>query len=381
MIHLRFVRYGFASVLGLIGIGVLASCVSGTVDGGNGVDTGLGGSASNAAAGNVGTGNAASRGGSPPGTAGSASATAGAVGNGAQGGSVSSGGTASGTAGSPSTGGSGSSTAGSSNGTGGTSPSGTAGQGGSGNTGNTSSGTAGATGTAGSGATGPQPLPPISGGQVGFLSRFWDCCKPSCGGGRLTCGKDGTTSDGGGSACTGGSAYACYDLAPFVDSANPYVAYAFGATNPQECGACYEVQFTGKSGCSDSSSCPANSSTIVYNTLYIQGINTGSDVKSGQFDIMIPGGGVGIYNACSTQWDANGQSLGAQYGGFFDGSGSLCNGNTSCYNTQCNKFFANKPDMLAGCLWFSSWLKAASNPQITYTKVACPKQLTDKSGM
>lgn len=379
MNQFRLLRHGLASVLGLLGIGVLASCVSGATDGGNGFDTGAGGTVSTA-----GTGTVMGQSGNTTGTAGHGPVgSAGAGGAAAQGGapaqtggtSAQAGMTSTGSAGMQATGGTNSGTAGTSS-TGGTVGS-SGGQGGSGN----SSSTAGTTGSAGSTTTGPQPLPPINGGQVGFLSRFWDCCKPSCGGGHLTCGKDGTTNDGGGSACTGGSAYACYDLSPFVDSSNPYVAYAFGATNPEECGACYEVQFTGKSGCADSSSCPANAATLVYNTLYIQGVNTGSDVKNGQFDIMIPGGGVGIYNACNNQWDANGQSLGAQYGGFFDGNGSLCNGDVTCYKNQCSKFFGNKPDMLAGCLWFSSWLKAASNPQIKYTKVACPKQLSDKSGM
>lgn len=230
----------------------------------------------------------------------------------------------------------------------------------------------------GSGATGPQPLPRITGSQ-GFASRFWDCCKPSCGGGKLACGSDGHTSDGSGSACSGGGAYACYSLAPFVDSSNPYVAYAFGATNPEACGACYEIQFTGKAGCADSNSCPANSPTLVYNTLFIQGVNTGGDVKSGQFDVMIPGGGVGVFNACSKEWGTS--DLGAQYGGFFSGSGSTCNGDVTCYQAKCNSVFSGKPDLLAGCLWFSTWLKAADNPQITYTKVSCPKELTDKSGI
>jgi hypothetical protein len=42
--------------------------------------------------------------------------------------------------------------------------------------------------------------------------------------------------------------------------------------------------------------------------------NTGSDVACNQFDLMIPGGGVGLFNACSRQWGTN--DLGGQYGGF-----------------------------------------------------------------
>ena len=368
MIQSRYVRYGLASVVVLVAAGVCASCVSGSVDPEAGVDTG--------GQGNGATGNITGQSGSQTGSSGhGGNVTAqGGTGNAQAGTSSTSGGTL-GQSGSFSSGGGGASSGGTST-TGGTGSAGSAGKGG-------TTGMAGATGMAGSGgsgATGPQPLPRITGSQ-GFATRFWDCCKPSCNGGKVTCGTDGKTQDGGGSACSGGSGYACYSLAPFVDSTNPYVAYAFGATNPQECGACYEIQFTGKAGCADSGNCPANATTLVYNTLYIQGVNTGSDVKSGQFDLMIPGGGVGMFNACSNEWKPNSDSgLGAQNGGFFSGSGSTCNGDVTCYNSKCNSMFSGKPDLLAGCLWFSSWLKAADNPQITYTKVACPQQLRDKSG-
>lgn len=243
--------------------------------------------------------------------------------------------------------------------------------------GSSAGGAAGTNGMAGTSAggtsSGPQPLPRITGSQ-GFLTRFWDCCRPSCGKGNCT--SDGKTVENSSSnACFGGgSGFACYNLAPFVDSTNQYVAYAFGATNPQECGACYEIQFTGRAGCSDMSSCPGSSSLLGFKTLYIQGLNTGSDVKQGQFDIMIPGGGVGMFNACSNEWGVS--DLGSQNGGFFAG----CNRDVTCYNNKCNSVFSSKPDLLAGCLWFSSWMAASDNPQITYTKVACPKQLSDRSG-
>ena len=43
------------------------------------------------------------------------------------------------------------------------------------------SGTAGTTGTGGTGNSNVMHPPPISGGMNGWASRYWDCCKPSCG--------------------------------------------------------------------------------------------------------------------------------------------------------------------------------------------------------
>jgi len=235
---------------------------------------------------------------------------------------------------------------------------------------------AGAPGSAGAQNTGPQPLDKITGGTQGFASRYWDCCKPSCGGSNLSCNKGGTAKDGGGSACSGGSAYMCWNFDPWVDPANKYVAYAFAASK-FGCGGCYELQFSGKSGCSDSTTCPATGTKLLYNTIYVQVINTGSDLKDNQFDLLIPGGGVGLFNACSAQWGVDNSQLGAQYGGFLDG----CNGVVTCVQDKCKSVFGSKPDLLAGCNWFVDWLGAIPNPQINYKKVTCPSQLKDKSGI
>jgi len=46
-----------------------------------------------------------------------------------------------------------------------------------------------------------------------------------------------------------------------------------------------------------------------------QASNTGSDVHAGQFDLLVPAGGVGIYDACSEQWSVHERRvhLGEQY--------------------------------------------------------------------
>jgi hypothetical protein len=109
--------------------------------------------------------------------------------------------------------------------------------------------------------------------------------------------------------------------------------------------------------------------------MIVQAINIGGDVDTHQFDLLIPGGGVGAFNGCSTQWGT--ADLGAQYGGF----ATTCGTNVSCVTDRCNKTFAGKADLLAGCTWFTTWFNAANNPKIKYAEVACPQAITAKSGM
>jgi hypothetical protein len=111
--------------------------------------------------------------------------------------------------------------------------------------------------------------------------------------------------------------------------------------------------------------------------MIVQIINNGGDVGPVQFDLMIPGGGVGEFNACSTQWGSS--NLGSQYGGFLT---SCTSGDaTSCVMNYCNTLFAGKPDLMAGCTWFTGWFETANNPSIVFAPVACPSALTQKSGV
>jgi len=354
--------------MAVVGFGVLASCTSGDIPGGEDPQGQYGGQA-NATAGSGQVGSVAG-----------STAAAGAAVSGVAGAPVGAAGAAQGTAGSGMAAGGAQGQSGSTsvagNGAGGASAGASAGgKGGTSGTAGAMSGTAGAmSGTAGA-ATGPQPLPSITGGSSGFATRYWDCCKPACGGGNLTCGKDGTTKDGGGSACSGGSGFMCYNFAPFQDTTNKYVSYAFAASH-RNCGSCWELQFTGKAGCSEGSTCPGKATGLVYNTVFVQVINTGA-IADDQFDLLIPGGGVGQFNACSNEWGVMTSDLGSTYGGFLAG----CNGSVSCTQTKCNTVFAGKPDLLAGCNWFLNWYGAGDNPQITFKSVSCPSQLTSKSGI
>ncbi|KAK8104210.1 endoglucanase type K [Apiospora kogelbergensis] len=190
----------------------------------------------------------------------------------------------------------------------------------------------------------------------GRTTRYWDCCKPSCGWGLKTnSGKFVQTcdkSDGplGGSdtksGCDNGvssGAYMCSNQSPWA--VNETTAYGWAAvklagSNEQTwCCACYELTFT--------------SGPVSGKKMIVQASNTG-----------MPGGGVGLFNACTNQYGAPPNGWGAQYGGVSSRS-------------ACDSF----PEKLkAGCYWRFDWFAGADNPEVTFKQVACPAALTAKSG-
>ncbi|KAJ3035978.1 hypothetical protein HDV00_003272 [Rhizophlyctis rosea] len=204
---------------------------------------------------------------------------------------------------------------------------------------------------------------PAPSGTPGVTTRYWDCCKPSCSwpgkGGTApakSCAKDGITALGSNevSACNGGSAYACNDYQPIQISDT--LSYGFAAANIQGlqetdwCCGCYELTFT---------SGPVSGKQFV-----VQVLNTGADLGGGHFDLQIPGGGVGLFNGCSSQWGASSTGWGATYGGISS-------------KDQCSQLPAQ---LQAGCNWRFGWFQNADNPSMTFRKVTCPSQLTAKSG-
>ncbi|KAG9021938.1 hypothetical protein FS837_006852, partial [Tulasnella sp. UAMH 9824] len=99
-------------------------------------------------------------------------------------------------------------------------------------------------------------------------------------------------------------------------------------------------------------------------TLIVQASNTGGDVGGAQFDLMIPGGGVGAFpSGCQNQYGSL-TGWGAQYGGVSS-------------RDQCS----NLPAALqAGCQFRFDWFKGADNPNVNWEKVTCPATLAAKSG-
>jgi hypothetical protein len=224
--------------------------------------------------------------------------------------------------------------------------------------------------------------------QNGYATRYWDACKAACSwahepqalGTRCkNCSRDGTTEiaakDDNKSSCdNGGTAYTCYDQIPYV--VNDNLAYAFAATPGGDCGKCYQLQFTGTGKYAND----ANHRAIEGKTLIVISSNKGYDVSGGQFDLLVPGGGVGAYDAFSNQIGVNKDQLGVQYGGLLAACENENNYDASkyksCLTNKCNLF--TNATLKEGCLWLANWMQAANNPNVLYKQVDCPQYLVDK---
>jgi hypothetical protein len=245
----------------------------------------------------------------------------------------------------------------------------------------------GQTGSGGTSATtgGNVEQPPaIVGGSSGWASRYWDCCKPACGwkdnarntnGPTHSCDAQGnslgTNYDARNACESGGTAYMCWNFAPWAVSDKLSYGYAAASLGNYVCGRCYQLQFTGSGHNSGNNS---GAASLNGKTMIVQVINNGG-VGADQFDLLIPGGGVGQLNACTRQWGVS--DLGAQYGGFL----AACNRDKACVQQKCQSAFSNKPDLMAGCEWFLNWFNAADNPNLVFKQIACPAAIVAKSGM
>jgi len=227
-------------------------------------------------------------------------------------------------------------------------------------------GGAGAGGTGGATAVdcSGEGLPNVTGGD-GYATRYWDCCQPHCAqfdGHR--CGQDGTSSTGNqSSACSGGGSFACYDEAPRAVS--DCLSYGHFAKQNPNCGSCYRIQFTGEG---QHNANDPGSKLIKGKQMIIKVTNTGGDVGGNQFDLMIPGGGVGQFNACSNQWGTS--DLGAQYGGFLTECTGTHAQKKECVRQECMKIPAGRAR--EGCIWFVDWFQVADNPKFTSQSTSCP---------
>jgi len=205
------------------------------------------------------------------------------------------------------------------------------------------------------------------------------------------------------SSCEGGTTYACWDMAPIA--INDTLAYGFAAMNPEiaECGTCYQLVFDGY--WYDEPEMPRTTHRAIKGkTLIVMASNIGADVKYNvemkngkkgtQFDIMIPGGGVGAFNSFSDQLGLTVKDMGVGFGGLLSNciEGGLANMGIrdgshratldqwqECLRNECKRVFNGKAkELYNGCMWHVDWLMAADNPTLHYQKVECPKYLKDK---
>lgn len=262
----------------------------------------------------------------------------------------------------------------------------------------------------------------------GWNTRYWDACKPHCA--WISNGAEGKTDtttqesyekglttarncnihdvevptftlghavqqywmgfEGTTSACEigKGGVFTCTDMAPIAVNDTLSYAYVAGPSN-SVCGKCYHLQYDGHFKDEDGNNGPKPTHKALQGKhIIVMSSNIGHDVKEGQFDLMVPGGGVGIFDALSTQVNkGSGFEWGAQYGGFLtycqDNSRCGYDGTLKCYqdciHERCDAAFKDSgfDNLYRGCNWFADWYMAADNPTYQWEEVECPQYLLD----
>lgn len=230
------------------------------------------------------------------------------------------------------------------------------------------------------------PYPPINGGMQGNSTRYWDCCKQSCGWSAnasnpvSSCDFNGNNigvSDQSRNVCDGGggSATTCHGMAPWAHSTE--LSFGYAAANGAGCGTCWQLQFTGSSG---SAPGDAGSAAIAGKTMVVMATNIGDLNGALHFDLLIPGGGVGQFNGCTASLGISEGELGATRGGFLSApecAGGDHNARKECVRNKCTSVFGSRglTDLEAGCLWFVDWFQVADNPDFLVQQVDCPSEL------
>jgi len=192
------------------------------------------------------------------------------------------------------------------------------------------------------------------------------------------------------------TAYICSDdQIPYA--VNDTLAYAFVANTAGNCGKCFQVQF--RSDWEYGAARPSHKA-IAGKTLIVMVNNFG--VGKDAFDIMIPGGGLGAFDAFSEQIGTTPANLGERMGGllaecvfgsrnypYSDPRGGLTpheratlGESKDCLEAKCRRVFDEKkhPTLLKGCLWHVNWFEAVDNPEGFKTEVPCPQYLIDRYG-
>ena len=235
-----------------------------------------------------------------------------------------------------------------------------------------------------------------SGGMSGsgFASRYWDCCKPSCSwSSNAGAGNEARQCDAQmniisnpneSSMCDGGRSTTCLSQIPFTIKGCDNLGFAFGAVpgaGPKVCGRCFLLSFTGQGKYETK----LNHQKLAQKKLVVMASNIGYDVAGGQFDVMIPGGGVGLFNGCA---NILGNNMGAQYGGLLSdcenevgwggSDDEIYKRRKECLTNKCNTVFASKANAKAGCLFQANFMEAAGNPLHTFKEIECPQVLKDR---
>jgi hypothetical protein len=171
----------------------------------------------------------------------------------------------------------------------------------------------------------------------------------------------------------------CTSQIPIViDDSLAYAFAAVPAADGGSCGKCYALAFDGRGKYERKT----NHMKLEGKILVVMATNIGGDVQQGQFDVMIPGGGVGLFNGCSSMgWGSQGE----QYGGLLSDcekevgtAGNLLTKRKDCLAEKCAKSFANDAKAKEGCMFLATWMEAAGNPTHNYKEVECPTELKER---
>ena len=202
--------------------------------------------------------------------------------------------------------------------------------------------------------------------------------------------------EGTNSACTKvkeKGVFTCTDMAPIA--VNDTLSYAYVAgTADSKCGKCYHLQYDGHFANEMENNPPRETHKALKGKhMIVMASNIGMDVAggnpnlpAGQFDLMVPGGGVGAFDALTTQVKKGSDfNWGAGFGGFLTecqnqlGYDATLVEYQTCIKGMCDAAFgdAGLPNLLRGCHWFADWYKAADNPTYYIEEVECPQYLID----
>lgn len=187
-----------------------------------------------------------------------------------------------------------------------------------------------------------------------------------------------------------GGSFTCTDMAPI--QVNDTLSYGFvaGPSN-QGCGKCYHLQYDGSTNNKGDGGPDVKDTHIALKGkhMIVMASNIGHDVDptSTQFDLLVPGGGVGIFNALSTQIGKSPEELGSNNGGVL----TYCMQKLGywqvtkeqyqeCVIEKCEAVFDSTvwPHLNRGCKWLATFFEAADNPSFVWEEVECPQYLVDK---
>ncbi len=240
----------------------------------------------------------------------------------------------------------------------------------------------------------PENIVPIEGENgwsgIGKTTRYYDCCKPSCAwpgkGGAMgvtapsrTCKADGITKadelEKSGCPNDFGTAFTCFDNQPVA--VNDKLAYGFVATKLKQvekpddtCCSCFLLTFIGDE----------QNPGLEGKQMVVQQTNIGYDLApsdgDAHFDIMIPGGGEGIFHGCTDgqfklkagYQEKNGRKWDPVWGYEYGGVDSI---------EQCENF---PPELREGCKFRFEWGKGMDNPKVKFQRVKCPEWHLQRSG-